>query len=43
MIVVMPMTGGGFFIGAMKPAIASLIGHVLYGLFFVGILGKLNK
>jgi hypothetical protein len=39
MIVVMPLTGGGFFMGAMSPAMASLVGHMVYGAVLGAIVG----
>ncbi len=39
MIVVMPLTGGGFFMGAMPPAVASLVGHIVYGAVLGAFIG----
>lgn len=40
MVVVMPLTGGGFFMGAMPPAMASLVGHIVYGAVLGAIIGR---
>ncbi len=43
MVVVMPVTGGGFFMGEFPPAMASFVGHILYGAVLGGIIGFLNR
>jgi hypothetical protein len=43
MIVVMPMTGGGFFMGAVPPAMASFVGHIVYGVVLGGVMGLLRR
>ena len=46
MLVVMPLMGDGFFMlnsGTMKPAMASFMGHLLYGVALGAISGKLSE
>ena len=43
MIVVMPMTGGELFMGGAPPALASLLGHFVYGAVLGGVVGMLNR
>jgi uncharacterized membrane protein YagU involved in acid resistance len=40
MVVVMPLTGGGLFMGAMPSAVASLAGHIVYGAVLGAIIGQ---
>lgn len=45
-VIVMPMAGAGFFssaAGGMKAAVASLLGHLVYGMILGGITGRIDS